>query len=412
MNVSTRLLTQPSFYGLLSWLVWFSLYITRLLEWNEATAEMVVISIGVIVCFAASAILSVSLPSRQTGKTIPSGLILIYALHVIGFVGLGVYIVTFSQALGGFDRFKMALVSESYRIRWEAESTESIGTQISYAGWLAIGLTAVHFATAKKRSRWLVAVAVLQFAGNFIFIDRTRPLWLLFTAVLSFTIARKLVATKKVLIVGFGLSVLSVLVFIVVGDWIGKTEFGGFQNSPIPKPLQPVVLYGTGGFAYFNDMLENNEPIAHVPERTLYPFFKILAAVGVTREPPSQINDIYAVPYETNVGTFLEPFYRDGGPWYMVFGILLHSFGFDFLARLFVKSGRPLAVFACANLCFADFISFFTPKLGNPPFVLFIALGIGAVGLQMLFRKRPSPLKYNEPTEAAANVRARSAAVR
>jgi hypothetical protein len=58
-----------------------------------------------------------------------------------------------------------------------------------------------------------------------------------------------------------------------------------------------------------------------------------------------------------------------------VFGILLHSAGLDAVGYWLLRSRRPLALFAWANICFVTFLAFFTPKLNNFPTWLFLILG-------------------------------------
>src|SRR5439155_17556648 len=113
------------------------------------------------------------------------------------------------------------------------------------------------------------------------------------------------------------------------------------------------------------------------------------AAVGIVPSPPSQINEYFSMPFTTNVGTFLEPFYRDGGFTFAFAAILVHSFGLDWLGLALLRSGRRLALFAWANLCFVTFISFFTPKITGFPTWLFTGLAIAAI----LWRERYPALR-------------------
>jgi oligosaccharide repeat unit polymerase len=179
-------------------------------------------------------------------------------------------------------------------------------------------------------------------------------------------------------------------VFVAVGTWIGKI---GSTNASGDATLLPqidnVYYYGTCGFAYFNHVIEVEKDIDYFPSRTFYPLFRILSSAGVAREPPSQINEFYTIPFATNVGTVLEPFYRDGGLGFTFVGILLVSFVFDALALWFWRQGHFLADFAAANLCFATFLGFFTPKVASFPLWLFCGLGAAPSLAARLFAHQP-----------------------
>ena len=123
-------------------------------------------------------------------------------------------------------------------------------------------------------------------------------------------------------------------------------------------------------------MLQAHEAITYVPERALYPALKALAALNMTPSPPSQLNDYYSVPFPANVGTFLEPFYHDGGMAFAFVAIVVHSFGLDWLGLAFLRTTRRLALFGWANLCFVTVIGFFTPKITGFPTWLFTGLAI------------------------------------
>jgi uncharacterized membrane protein len=88
------------------------------------------------------------------------------------------------------------------------------------------------------------------------------------------------------------------------------------------------------------------------------------------------INEFYGQPYKTNVGTFLEPFYRDFGFFYMILGVIVHSFFLNYIAIFFLKINTPYSLFLVSNICIINFFSFFTPKLNNFPIWMFIGIGL------------------------------------
>lgn len=379
----------PSFYGAVTWGAWLCLYLLKLIRVDDCG----MIAMGVFLLMETMFILSlvVSLPfylqsaeAEEPGGAVSasavggwrfgtsSGLLL---LHTIGFLGLALYVLDFSRNLGGIAGFFLALVSESHAIRWEAETSTSIGTQLSYIGWIAIALTVYHVA-AKRIPRYWLAVAVLQFLGNLLFIDRTRPLWILFSSLLMILPAVGRLELRKILRWAAGSVVVALLIFWLVAEWTGKTAYEGkYDDSRLPGIAREMYAYGVGGFAYFGKMLASNEQLSYRPVRVSYPAGKLLARFGLAQQPPGQVLDYYDVPFSTNVGTFLEPFYRDGGLLFVLCGIMLYSFGFDLLGRQLLRSGRPLAIYAWSSLCFTVFIGFFTPKIGSFPLWLFVAAG-------------------------------------
>lgn len=378
----------PSFYGAVTWGAWLALYLMKLIRVDAGGALAMGIFLLVEALFLLS--LSTSLPSyrslaadlsrpdRSAGVRFGERHVLI-ALHAVGFLGLALYVFDFSRNLGGVAGFFLALVSEAHAIRWEAETSSSIGTQLSYLGWMAIALT-VFFRARGRISRFWLVPASFQFLGNLLFIDRTRPLWILFSSLLVIIPAVGLPDGRKILRWAAGSLVAALLIFWLVAEWTGKTAFEGkFDDSRLPGIAAELYAYGAGGFAYFGRMVAGNEELSYAPVRIAYPLGKLLARFGLAEEPPGQVLDFYDVPFSTNVGTFLEPFYRDGGLLFVLCGILIYSFGFDLLGLHLLRSGRPLAVYAWSSLCFAAFIGFFTPKIGSFPLWLFVVAGLASL---------------------------------
>jgi len=121
-----------------------------------------------------------------------------------------------------------------------------------------------------------------------------------------------------------------------------------------------------------------------MPERFLYPALKFLTRFGLSKEPPLQILDYYDIPFSTNVGSFLEPFYRDGGLLFVLCGIIIYSFGIDAIGLMLLNSRRPLAIYAWANLCFVTALSFFNPLSNFFPIWLFTGLGMMSIFLKFV----------------------------
>jgi hypothetical protein len=300
----------------------------------------------------------------------------IILLHSVGFLGLTLYVIEFSRNLGGIAGFFLALVSEAYVIRLETLTSSSIGTQLSYFGWIAISLTVFFFAQRKLSGRWLL-IAFVQFLGNILYIDRTRPFWIIITSLLMLLPAVRVLNVKKITRWLVASTFAALMIFWAIAEWSGKTGYNEiYESSLLPGITQDIYVYGVSGFAYFNKILESNEQLSYSPKRILYPAYKYLAKFGVTDDPPIQVLDFYEVPFSTNVGTFLEPFYRDGGLLFVLCGIIIYSFGLDLLGLYLFSSGKPLAIFAWSNLCFTTFIGFFTPKITSFPIWLFVVFGV------------------------------------
>lgn len=388
-----HLLRVPSVYGAALWILWLCLYWIRLISWDEPGLLANFLFAATALAFVASAVLVAAryrelpphearAPQRGSGKVL---IALVLALHLVGLAGITKYVLDFSASLGGVDVFFLLLAEAPHRIRWESEVTSSVGTQASYAGWLAIGLTA-HFVSNRRMSRWMLVPCVVQLLANLTFIDRTRPLWILFTSGLMLAPRVRSVPARKLITWALTGGLAAGAVFVGVGTWIGKISTDRpYGNTSLPPQLENVYFYGTSGFAYFNRVVEVENVHDFVPERTAYPVFKALAAVGTVPPPPNQINDFYSVPFETNVGTALEPFFRDGGLLFTLMGIVVITLGFDALALWFWRRGTALSDYAAAHLCFASFIAFFTPKLPAFPLWLFCGAALAEALLKRVY---------------------------
>lgn len=382
----------PSFYGALSWGVWLVLYSMDLMLLDECS--VLAMSLYLIVEFMFVLSVFVSLPhyrnyvetSRErtlfagvTQGVRPGLAIALLALHSAGFIGLMLYVIKFSKNLGGLSGFVFALFSQAYAIRWETETSASVGTQLSYFGWIAISLT-VYFVVRRKLPKSWLLLAFMQFLGNLLYIDRTRPLWIIFTSLLIILPAARELNMKRIARWMVLSTFVAFIIFWAVAEWTGKTGYKGtYESSVLPGITKDIYVYGVSGFAYFNKLLQSNEELSYAPVRTIYPVLTFFSRAGVTRTPPSQVLEFYDVPFSTNVGTFLEPFFRDGGVLFVLCGIIIYSFGLNLAGLYFLNSSNPLAIYAWSNLCFTCFMGFFTPKIASFPVWLFLGLGIAGI---------------------------------
>lgn len=381
----SHLFFMPSLYGGVMWGAALALYGARLVEWERNSAYTTVIFLIVEAAFISSVVLfspmyrswlsaqrSTDGPQLRTSSPIR----LIVLLHSIGFIGLAKYVIDFSEGFGGIEGFIIALFSQSYLIRGAAEDTFSIGIQLSYFGWIAIALTVLQV-TQKRISRWWLTIALLQFCGNLMFIDRTRPIWILFTSFLMVLLGLPKLNVLKILRWATLGCVMAVTAFLGIAEWIGKIpEEGTYGTSTLTPQAENVYHYITAGFPYFNRILEEQRAVSYVPERTLYPAAKMLSSLNLVEPPPSQINDFEYLPFETNVGTFLEPLYRDGGILFVTLGIITYSFCLDLVGLKLLRSRTLLTTYAWANICFVSLMGFFTPKLSTFPVWLFLGIAL------------------------------------
>lgn len=369
---------SPSFYGFFAWVTTYLIYVSNFLSWEPAASEVhFLFALQIALFFVSTLIFSkyfsaLKPTAHSLSMVIVPSVWFVLLLHAIGFVGIAKFVIDFSPSLP--DGFVGSLLSDSSQIRALGAEMTSIGTQLSYFGWLAVGISMCY----KKTNWWLIAVSLLQFLSNFVFIDRTRPVWILFTAFLCFVWARNNINGWRVFRYLALLGIVFILLFVAVALWSGKMGDGLFDDNVNPL-VGSLYLYLTAGFSYFAHMIQVEVPPDNFfPERIFAPVLTVLAGFGFSDLPPSQILDFYEIPFPSNVGTALEPFYRDGGFGFLMFGMLIYSFGFNILGIWLLRNKSAFAIYAWATLCFCNFIGFFTPKIGNFPVWLFVFLGVVA----------------------------------
>lgn len=315
----------------------------------------------------------------------------LWTLHVIGFFGLGIYLAQILIELGGLVALIDALFEESYLIR-NAE-IDQVGIYFSYFGWIAISLTVLRWKLHRRLTVELQLALLLQIGGNLLFIDRTRPIWLGLTSVLIVLPFARFVSMWRIAWGALIVAILGVTVFVAIAFWVGKTGEGLESYGDVELGLGSLAFYYymTNGFPYFEELLKITLDHDYIPQRTLYPLYKLAAILGLASDPPSQILDFLYAPFPTNVGTFLEPYFSDGGFLYLAFGIVLATVGVDLLALLFLRAANPFALYGWANLCFVSFISFFVPKLVSTPVWLFVLLALASMTLRAALRPIRTP---------------------
>lgn len=305
---------------------------------------------------------------NNTRKFILAGIL------IIGLLGVVKYVLDYSKFLGAFGVFYSIFMEDTGQLRTLAENVESVGTQISYFSWLAAFILTIDIAAKNISKKYLFLVFFIILI-NSIFLDRTRPIWIIFTCALCYFITTyKLYSRKRIVYLISSIVVFFIGIFILIGSLLGKgSSDESYTKFNLPKEVQPFFLYLTSSFAYLGRLFYYDAPNDYLPVRVAYPVTKLMSKFGLADNPPNPILEFFTVPLLTNVGTFLEPFYQDGGRLFLIIAIILHTFIFDKMALYFMKKISPASIIAISTFCFINFIAFFVPKVTSPAvwFILF-----------------------------------------
>lgn len=378
-------LLMPSFYGLITFSIFYILYRVNFLNFYTPSATSQIIFTLVIACFGLSTLINRKRYNKLNFSgdkilIIPNKLkFILYVFYFIGYLGFIKYLFDMISALGGVVKFFLILQSESNLIRNTIEDIASGSIQMTYFGWFAMWLTFYLIRIKKLSPKWYYHI-VITFILNLLFIDRTRPVWLLVVLLLIMLVTLNVKKINFFKFAGYGLSVaiFFVAMFNQIGNWVGKkNEDFKYGQTVLPTFLQNAVFYCTSSYGYFDQVLKTENISEFSPDRTAYPLAKLSKSLSFRdQDVVAQINDFYDIPYSTNVGTFLEPFYRDGSYLYLIFGIIFYSFAFDYIGYLLLKSMSVFNHILWANLVFVNIIGFFTPKIGSTSIWLFVFIAI------------------------------------
>lgn len=398
-KLENRLGMIPSLYGIVAWGISIILFEINLFNFQSMSQIASVLIVFTVLLFASTTLVIVplffrvgTLPATKNPPSLKS----IVILHAIGFAGLVLAIVHAVTAMGGLGVYFHSMLDNPGAIRQlytdiTGTGSPSIGIQMSYFGWVAIWLSIFRIISLKLHSeKWfLYGLMMCQFLGNLFMIDRTRPFWILFVLIWLILFASPQVMRLRSLVMYAAIAVAIFLaIFISVAHWTGKTvENNPSINAVSSSPLVMPYVYATSGIAYFN-YITKYEAINYSLERSMYPLYMLLSKFEIASKPPSQINTFYNVPFPANVGTFLEPYYRDGGLLLCLLAILIHTVGFDVFAICALRTTHPMAIILVGNLCFIDVMSSFTPKANSSAIWLIVGITIlmilcGKIGFKM-----------------------------
>jgi oligosaccharide repeat unit polymerase len=373
----------PSFYGFITMSITYLIFLFDIIDYNPislTTHFFVIISIfsfliSTIVFYELNKIL---FKSYNVKKVVFQRRVVV-SLYFVSFLGVYLYLNQYFSAYGGYLNYFLILFSDSSS-ELRANSliaSESIGIQLTYFGWIAIGITFFHIVKNEISKFWWIPI-IITFFSNLLFIDRTRPIWILLIILYIYlcifqTRIKFFVLVKRISYLIFFFFTLFILIGSIAGKTTDEKLYKGWDVSP---NVQNIVFYLTSSYLYLDYIICNENPNYEF-DRTINPALKIFKILGVVdNEPSSLINEFHGQPYQTNVGSFLEPFFRDFGYLYMIFGIILHAFFLNFVAIFFLKQRDPYSLFLVSNICIIDLFSFFTPKLNNFPIWLFLFLGV------------------------------------
>jgi hypothetical protein len=139
-----------------------------------------------------------------------------------------------------------------------------------------------------------------------------------------------------------------------------------------------LFTYATGGYGYLDALIFENEPKDFIPVRLGYWFAKLIELVGFDLQIPNQVLPFKYVPFLTNVGTFLEPIYSDGGLPFVLALVPLIVIGMDRLALSMYARSTHFGLLIWGNIVFFSMVSFFVPKFNQLPIWLFILMALVA----------------------------------
>jgi len=370
-TITKSLMLLPSTYGLMVWLT--SVFLSQA---GIVPADPISYMGWIIFFFVAALfIISMRLHVNSAGiillqSSTPSFASIDYSLFtistIIGVYGLYAYIIDTSAGIGSIVYFFQDLASASLSIRKASRTVESIGFQLSYFSWISIFLgTYVVFRTSAHISLKIVIALIIiaEFLLNLSFVARTRPIWILLTTGLAIYFSRNVFSVRVVRILFFTL-VIPLITFLGFALLTGKYDVGR-------GAISSLVEYLISGPLYFDSLLNSNIQSDNFLLRTFYPISKVLESLGLISYVPDPLLTFRYVPFFTNVGTFLEPLYMDGGLPFVFLGSFLLIFGMDWLALIAFRQNTPIGRYMWANLIFAQLLCFFAPRYNTPALYLF-----------------------------------------
>lgn len=392
-NTIWRIALIPSVYSIAVWVALLFLLSLKIINVNISITACAIYGYTIL-CFILSAFINYHLASEIVVwnisgnikyNAIDKGMLILFV--IVGSYGVYKYILDFTQLLGG-ESFFLIFFINPLRIRELAAEETSIGFQLSYFTWpilpYCLLLLKKSSNSISKRLVLIVGI-VLCFFANLLFIDRTRPVLLLITGVLTYMI----IFNNKIK------NPLRILLIVAVGPMViffGQALFTSKYDSG-DGIFNNFLVYLLGSFGYFSEALDD-QVRGFTLENTLMPAYKILSMIGFISPPPPQILEFKNIPFATNVGTFLQPLVADGGWLFVVFLMPMLVFFLDKIALSALKNNKLFGIFIWSNIVAASLLSFFVPKYNSTYFYLFLLIHWLVIALNS-FLKRKNISKTN-----------------
>ena len=364
----------PSFYGLLAWSTALIILILDIVHVNSISLEGWMVIGYVLIVFVAMSAAFIVRASRVLKRNYiievhKRDWIIFVIATLLGVAGLLKYVYDFSLIFGGFRGFFVVLFSSSLDIRSAAAETLSIGFQLSYFSWISIFFGLYFLIKTKMLFIFRVSVTLfvaLEILLNLTFIDRTRPTWLFVVCVLGiyFSSGTHGLRIWRPL---FFIGVFPLILFVLFSLGVGKYNAdAGIYHT--------MLAYVVSGFGYLDSIISVGGTYDYLPIRTFYPISKVLESYGFIASIPSPVLANRNIPFETNVGTFVEPLLSDGGILFVLIGVPLVIFVVNYLSLKSFSSKSLFGLFVWSNLIFCMLISFFVPKFNSTSIYLFCSL--------------------------------------
>jgi oligosaccharide repeat unit polymerase len=366
----SKLVLPPSFYMAASWLAVLLIFLYEPINLLPLRLEALFTIFYVIL----TAILSSFIFNKRYMKAIglikpknsDTGLTKWFLIFgALGLFGIFKYFSFAAATVGGTLNYFLLFINNPLDIRAIAIDELGGAVQLTYFSWIAIGLGVYLISGANIRSSTKLFIGILLiilFLSNLAFIDRTRPVWLLVLSIICFSMTRKS-PRKSLLKFTFYAPPALLGFFIGFALFTGKLTQGGAGET--------TFQYLLGGFSYLNHIFQNISHFDYAPIRTFYPISKAMESVGLISYVPSQVLEFYNVPYPTNIGTFIEPLFSDGGFYFVLAGVPIIVFGIDWIGARALESNSFFGIFLYGNFIFANLISFFVAQFASTPIYLF-----------------------------------------
>ncbi len=244
----------------------------------------------------------------------------------------------FAVFLGQLDTYGARSLSgllSVLRLDLTESGNAPLGFYFFYFAQVSVPFGAVlYFETRRRRYLWWTAAAMLALVFTS---GRYNLLVALFSVLFIAVLWGRLHLTKRR--VGLALIglVTALAFFNYVGNGVGKT----YENSQLfakwgDRPPEPTFLmqglfYVAGPLPYFGDLVRtSSENGSEHGANTARPFLQAASIVAPGIKPPAKIREFRAIPFDTNLGTYMAAPYRDFG----VLGLAIVSGLFGFLSAL------------------------------------------------------------------------------